>query len=720
MPLSRSLYTCPTVYAKGITDRDIAALELGYLTLNGSPFTPRCCPDIQSPGLHRHSIDQVIAAVAHLSALCDTTTSTTPILVRPLTAEEKDFIDNETLLCGVDFEYWATRYGWVEADNAMGGKIRFRVWGSQRIILNRIAEIEVEMWAEYDRQVERGYSDEIIRVEGICVVLHKSRQLGATTIAQLLLMHRAIFSQNLFCVIASADEDKTRKVFTKTERIYRNLPWWMRPTIASRTITYGYRFGDLDVEVALQDGKQEEGLAQGSTPAVAHLTEVASWYKPANNLYNHFFRAIPWSTRTLIILESTAQGVGNEWHTFSESVRKSAHPTRWRYIFIPWYATPEKYRLLPPDDWTPSKDSLRHAKRVFDTSPEFIGRAVTLSRDQLYFYERERADAIRNRTLPAFLTNMCATPEESFQNTTPTPFSPEVLERHSLTCETGKPYDFDPFATDRLLRKADPSVDPWKNPLGVIWIWERPDRHYQYVIGVDASRGIPGWSRLIPSDPGSIDNCAISVWKIGERGDPHTQVAEYAGPVTTDEAAPIVNYLGRLFAGRDDECAEVIVETYPSPGEPLQEKLISQYGYYNLYRKANIATGNWSRDCGWEATGRSVLYLWSKTTPIFSYQHPKSGRVKTVIRSRWLVDEMKVCERDPQKATAKAEHGFHDDRVRAAQLAILCIERWQNDSYKENERAEDETRKKVVDYQSSDMTAAEMVDAIEEKLNPTW
>lgn len=707
------------MYAKPITDRDIAALERGYELTRGAPFTPRCCPDISAPDLHRHSLDQVVTATAHFAALHDEKSDT---LVRPLTAEERDFIDNEMMLCSVDFLYWAERYGWIELETAKGGKARFRAWGSQKVLLRKLAEIEEAMWAEYDKQVERGYSEDAIRVKGICIILHKARQLGATTLAQLLLMHRAIFSENLFCVVASTDEDKTRKVFSKTERIYNNLPWWMRPSIKSKTITYGYKFGELDVEVALQDGKQEEGLAQGSTPAVAHLTEVAAWLKPEENLQNHFFRAIPWSLRTLVILESTAQGVGNWWHEFTESVRHNVKPTRWHYIFIPWYATEEKYRLLPPDNWTPSKESMQHAKRVFDTSEQFVGYQVTLSRDQLYWYECERQEAIDNGVLNLFLTNLCATPEESFQNTNVSPFNAEVLERHSLTCEKGKPYDFDPNAEfGRLLKRADTTVDPWKEPRGCIWVWEKPNKHYQYVVGVDASRGLPGWSRLLRKENDTkTDNCAIEVWRVGERGEPHVQVAEFAAPITTDEAAPIVNFLGRLYAGRDEDGAEVIVETYPSPGEPLQEKLVSQYGYYRLWRRANINTGNYSRDCGWEATGRSVLYLWSKTTPVLSFKHPKSGRVKAIIRSEWLVDEMKHCETDPAKATAKAEYGFHDDRVRASQLAILAIEGWQNVSSYEDERAESEERRKVVDYQASDMTSAEMVEAIEEKLNPTW
>ena len=137
------------------------------------------------------------------------------------------------------------------------------------------------------------------------------------------------------------------------------------------------------------------------------------------------------------------------------------------------------------------------------------------------------------------------------------------------------------------------------------------------------------------------------------------------------------------------EMCEAIVETGPTSGEALQERLMNEYGYYNLYRKANMATYNSSTSFGWVPNERSRLDLWYRTRPHISFVkrvEVGSGkdmvvvvRVKFVARSRYLVNtEMRNCEVDPKLMTAKAANGFHDDAVRALQLGIYAAHDWQS------------------------------------------
>ena len=144
-----------------------------------------------------------------------------------------------------------------------------------------------------------------------------------------------------------------------------------------------------------------------------------------------FFPTLPLGINTLCILESTANGLGGWWYDFTEDVRKGLQ-RRWRYIFAPWYIENKKNRAAPPEGWNPSEMTMQHARKVYDTSREYTGRDVLLSREQLYWYETERAAAQRRGKLNLFLTNYCATPEESFQHTGNAQFSVEVLERIRL------------------------------------------------------------------------------------------------------------------------------------------------------------------------------------------------------------------------------------------------------------------------------------------------
>jgi hypothetical protein len=83
-----------------------------------------------------------------------------------------------------------------------------------------------------------------------------------------------------------------------------------------------------------------------------------------------FFPTLPLGINTLCILESTANGMGGWWYEFTEDVRKGLQ-RRWRYIFAPWYIESKKNRAHPPTDWTPTEMTLKHARKVYETSREY-------------------------------------------------------------------------------------------------------------------------------------------------------------------------------------------------------------------------------------------------------------------------------------------------------------------------------------------------------------
>src|SRR5215510_3422424 len=143
----------------------------------------------------------------------------------------------------------------------------------------------------------------------------------------------------------------------------------------------------------------------------------------------------------------------------------------------------------------------------------------------------------------------------------------------------------------RIVR-LDEKVDDATDPRGLIFLFEPPDVRARYVIGVDATQGRTGWNRYSRTDDDQgIDNGAVIVLRLGrsEPGSPtfvpDRQVAEYAGPIDPYDLAKMVNALGRLYSGRDEDAqALCIVEVYPGPGGPTQRALQETYGYTNLYR----------------------------------------------------------------------------------------------------------------------------------------
>jgi hypothetical protein len=702
------------VYSPTITARDISAIESAL-----------------GRQLDWYSVDDCRAINDHLSTSAFLPDGT---LSRPLTPREEQFIHDERLRCQFDARYWLDRYAWVRRDDVRGGEGVIELWQSQLVILQHIAYCEEKMWASYERQRALGLDDSMIRVSGICIALLKARQLGATVLILLLLLHRFIFWTNLREVFASADEKKTLEGFDLYWTFaFQRLPLWMRPTVDTKSKDFGMRCESLDTTLFLQNAAQESGIGTGGTSHCGLMTEVGMYPKNViEQMQNQFFRSIPWSLVTLIVMESLAQGQGNFWHSFSLAAIKGGESAgRWHGIFIPWYIEPKKYRLEPPLGWKPKDESLRYAYRVYSTSHKYVGeyvdgqwvgRTVTLDEYQLYFYESERAKAEADGALEDFLTNYPATPEEAFQSKSGAPFSATVLERLSNDC-TAPLKEFEWL--DRGMRPADLSINP-DDPRGIVRVWEKPRRDVRYKIGVDTAPGIPNWTRRLPQiGDRTKDNCAIEVVRIGARGEPDVQVAEFLAPIDYVAAAPIVNWLGRLFRGRDEESCECIVETGPTSGEALQERLMNEFGYWNLYRKANMATYATSTSFGWVPNEKSRLDLWYRTRPHISFvKVVKIGaeevrRVKFVARSRYLVDvEMRNCELDPKLMTAKSSFGFHDDAIRALQLAIYAAHDWQSYGETSDAAISETPREKLPDYQASDMTREEMIADVNRRMEP--
>lgn len=339
-------------------------------------------------------------------------------LTRGLMQEELDFIRDERILCKCSFRYWADRYATMQKDGSVGGGVgRVRFWASQELALQKIAAIEEVQWEAH----LRGNA-----VDGICVVMHKARQLGATALSRILLCHRLTNYRHMRGMAASVDDDKIMELYDRDKLCIDNLPFYLMPSIGYDVKAEHLYFNKLDSRILYQQSRQQSGLGQGRQFDLAHLTECAFWPYP-NMIELDFFPTLPLGINTLCILESTANGLGGWWYDFTEDVRKGLQ-RRWSYIFAPWYIESKKNKSAAPEGWNPSQSTMEHAKKVYMTSKQFTGRDVLLDRDQLYWYETERAAALRRGKLNLFLTNYCATPEESFQHTGNAQFDVETLE----------------------------------------------------------------------------------------------------------------------------------------------------------------------------------------------------------------------------------------------------------------------------------------------------
>lgn len=349
--------------------------------------------------------------------------------------ELASFVRNEQILFQQDF-FYALRYFQIERDGVEGGGVgpfSATFWESQQILLDLIAKLEVKNVDDH----ERGYP-----CDGILVCDNKGgRQLGHTMIGRAIVCHRLIGWPHTRAMSASVDEDKVMELYTRDKLIIDNLPFFLKPTGWGEQAGYDKKgehiqFGDEHgSRILYQHGKQQSGLGTGRQFDVNHNTEVSQWPYP-RQLELDFFPTLPQHPYTFSLQETTPQGRKNWWFQFSERVRHGKLP-RWSYLYIPWYSEPKKYRRQPPAGWNPNEQTLQMAWKVFNTSEEFVNKQVTLTREQLYWWEGMYGEAMENNSLNLFLSNYSITPEMSFQHTTQSAIRTDVLDWMRTSTKTG-------------------------------------------------------------------------------------------------------------------------------------------------------------------------------------------------------------------------------------------------------------------------------------------
>lgn len=611
-----------------------------------------------------HTVGEVHVFVDHMARLRRDDGE----LKRALNAEEKAWIVNEQLLTKHDFHYYLSRYAYIRTfdgrfahptpNKAQQVKLRYYAWLQER----RVA---------------------------ISTLALKARQLGSSTLAELIVGHRVPFYPLTYAVVGSSDPDKSALMFDMVELCWDSLPWWLMPRKTSFSTGEYHEFGGIKSHVSIQHGTQKSGIARGTTPNVAHLSELVDFANPADLVDASLIRAMHESPDMFLELESTANGRNDWFHNLwklsveeeSEGVAK-LHP-----FFLPWFVGSDIYptetwlRARPiPGDWTPSGLTEAHASRARDyvrNNPflrETLGDDWRLPKEQQWFYEVERRSHERKGQLSRFLSEMPATPDEAFQSHGNSVFPVEIISdyRNLVTSpiatfqvagdlipgklqlnqlDAAKPpipfeYDHDTLTKPHRFRLDPVPFEGYDrfDPMGKLLVWEFPQDHYEYYCIIDTGEGI------------GRDRTVIEMFRKGDPGDQDIQVAEWASDkASAYDVWPVVLALCTFFTVNNGlkVQAPLVVPELAAGGEAIVIEL-RKLGYARFYVKRNLAkrggAATQSTVIGWKTTSTSKPAVVSKFQQAI-------GQYELAINSPYVVDEM--ADFTPKGAIYPA----HDDRL---------------------------------------------------------
>lgn len=164
------------------------------------------------------------------------------------------------------------------------------------------------------------------------VIILKGRQLGISTLIEGRFFWKVITHHGLHAYILTHEAEATKNLFNMALRFQKNLPRGLCPEpdkSSSKELIYSKFDSGYSVGTA-----GNKGAGRSQTIQLFHGSEVAFW-PHADEHAKGVMEAVPNEPGTEMILESTANGIGNEFH----SKWQAAHEPHSEYIpiFTPWY-----------------------------------------------------------------------------------------------------------------------------------------------------------------------------------------------------------------------------------------------------------------------------------------------------------------------------------------------------------------------------------------------
>lgn len=175
-------------------------------------------------------------------------------------------------------------------------------------------------------------------------IILKGRKQGASTYIGGRFYHKTRLHKHRNAKVMAHVQDSTNALFAMVKNFHDNDPIALRAD-TSNAKQFSFSNGS-SYTVATAGGSGEAG--RGDTPTLAHLSEVA-FYKNAEKNFAGFANSVPMAHETEVVVESTANGIGNEFHRRwiqAEAGMESDSGSGMSYIpiFIPWFLSDE-YRL---------------------------------------------------------------------------------------------------------------------------------------------------------------------------------------------------------------------------------------------------------------------------------------------------------------------------------------------------------------------------------------
>jgi hypothetical protein len=503
----------------------------------------------------------------------------------------------------------------------------------------------------------------------IRAIILKARQEGVSTWIAARFFRAIHLWSNTQALVVADEDDRSGILYEIYDRFYENLPPELR--IQKRTSLKRKRRALANGSELAVETARDVQAGRAMTVQRLHISELAAWVN-ADTTMTSLLSAVP-PLGSEIVIESTAQGVGNRFHRMWEDAESGN--SEWIPIFLPWWIHEEYRRELDDDQRDAILQTLSDWEReAFELGIEWEGELHLLDLEQIAWRratianlfegdERTFRQEFPSTALEAFLVSGNAFfDEEALQDYVRRARPPEI--RGNLLKESG----------GIILRPAT---------RGYLRVWEMPAKGGHYVIGADTAEGKLAAARdtgisepdaerggrdfnsadviLVEEEVESRD----SLGKLERRRERRMrQVATLHGRMAPEVFAEQLHMLGYLYS-----CAGVLgrrttrvpaleaVERNHASGQTILRILRKELRYPRLFwhRRVNVRVEKPSDVLGWVTnvdTRRPMLDELGRALRQGSIDIPSADTIREM--TTFVMGD----DGEPE-----AQEGCHDDRV---------------------------------------------------------
>jgi Terminase RNaseH-like domain len=476
--------------------------------------------------------------------------------------------------------------------------------------------------------------DELKRAgKPVRIIILKARQMGFSTLTEGRIFYETVTNQLTNSFIIAHKEEASTNLFNMSKLFYEELPLPLRPMKKASNakelifenptpnIEEKQKNPGLRSKIKIETAKNLDA-GRSATIHNLHASEVAFWDN-ADTVMLGLLQAVPNTSNTMVIVESTANGVGGYFYDMWQKAKRGEND--FVPMFFPWYEHDE-YRMEVPDDFkiTPEEQELK----------EMYG----LDDEQLVW----RRWAIRNNCggdIEKFKQEYPANDEEAFLTSGRPRFDTQVLMRWYNKAKDGE--------------RGNIERGVWvPDEKGYIEIWEHPQPGIRYVIGADTSEGkVTG------------DYSAATVWDSKN----YKQVARWHGHIDPDIYGKQLEALGKYYNNA------LIAPEKNNHGFTTVNRL--KQNYNNIFQMERY-------DQTIDQTTKELGFVTNKKTKPLIIDHMASMIRDQLITTydKKLISECLTYIREDD-GTTNAQEGCHDDLVMATAIALFVMSNFIQDYF---------------------------------------